>query len=168
MKKAKKYIIFVILIILITGYFTIPIFEIITKSEYVRLCMNLNEFSDNITVYKLKYTTSTGASWYVKDCTDKSMIGKYIAVKNIVDPRFLKINKFFELDNEGILFISSNKWKNIVVDNEKIWCVYASNIGIYIPDVYSDKEAYRLSDMSFLGIIKFVLGCFISKAQYSY
>ena len=164
----KKLLLFVLIaIVLLILYFTFPIFESVNYTQYQQLCNYLNESSNEV-YYKLKYTVSTGASWAVEDCSDKSMIGEHIAVESVFDPRFLKINENFWLDVSGYLIVKSGEKKLIDCANESVWCINAKKIYVYIPDLNTLQNCYTASDMSLIGMLKMIFGIVYIPLRYSY
>lgn len=126
--------------------------------------MNQRFEFDEDGVYLLDYVYSTGSGWYIKDCSDESLINKEIVLYNLFDPRFLKANKDFELDYFAQYIVTGKLAGYDNVDNERIPILQATNITV----IYNtEDENYKIRDMSLQGMIKSLLGVILPKYRFS-
>ena len=116
-------------------------------------------------VYLLQYRYTTGSGWTVIDSTDKSAVSKEVVLYNAFDPRFLKDNKNFDLDYTATLSVKANKTKDTVINGENSTLLFADEVTILFD---TKKTRYSMSDMSFPGIIKSIIGIFNHKFKLSY
>lgn len=167
MKKAYKTIllIFVVVLLIIT-YFSYPIFYVADRDTYTQLCQNVSDSPDDNMWIKLKYTVSTGVSWYIEECSDKAF-GGYAVLENLADLRYLKINDDFFVDTRGHIIVSAKGVEHINYKGEKVVKINPDRIYIYIDGYTGIDDNYTLSDMSFVGIVKALFGIFIPAYRYS-
>lgn len=140
----------------------IPIFSISNQPIDGVKNMNSNK-TDSICV--LKYTYTTGPGWIVNDTNNDSLIGENVCLYNMFDPRLLKDNSEFDLDYQSQLMVLVDKIDKVVMDNEEVYVIKPKDITILYD---TNKEEYRLKDMSLGGIIKFFISIVNKKYRYSY
>lgn len=152
-----------IIIILIT-----PIFEIVTNQDEINNIYN--EYS-KYNIYLLKYSSTTGPSWVVKNSNIGEGIGEYIILENKFDPRLLKVNKDFFLDSACSLVVVSNGTEKITYEGKDTEVIKAKKVYIYIDENISNGLFYKkiyIYHMSWYGIIKAFLGLFIFYFRWSF
>ena len=167
MVKNKKIFVAILVSILFVIYQFVPVCKSINHNEYIDKTKFNN--NDDTARYFLKYAMgATGVSWYVQDCSDKSMVGEPVMVRTFIDPRFLSINKNYELDKKGTFIVEASKKEKVIFKAQSVWCIYPQKVYIYFPDKADESTNYYLRHLSFSGYLKMFGGIFYSPWRCSY
>ena len=110
--------------------------------------------------------SSTGVSWSIEDSSDKTLDG-YAIIENLIDLHYLKINRNFLLDAKGHIIVSTKNVEHINYKGESVVKINPDKIYIYIDGVEFEDKNFTMIDMSFIGVIKALIGFFIPTYRYS-
>lgn len=155
----RKFIIGVVIMTIVLGAVAnITIFQV-SKTD------DINQINTNSQMCILKYEYVTGASWMVIDSTQKNLIGEYVVLKNHFDPRLLRENRHFDMDYMAELAVSFDDVTSTKIDNEDVRVIVAKGIEVLYD---TEKPNYKIIDMTFSGLLKFVKGIVDKKCWYSY
>ena len=113
----------------------------------------------------MDYDYVTGASWRVEKSTNKDIENEYVYLNAICNPRLLKINEEFDLDNMAkyVVVIDKNI-SQTKVDNEDVNILKAKEI--VITNFYYQNEGFddiRFGDLTFGGKLKSIIALFVPK-----
>ena len=158
-KISKTIIIIAILIVSAVIVSMIPVFEICPPDTDILT----EENSDD--AYIIKYTYTTGAGWIVVDGNAPELIGQYAAIYSAFDPRLLKDNKTFDMDYSSKVAVIADSITDTIIDGESVKVIHPNRMIILYN---TEKQRYRLIDMSMNGILKSIIGCFNHQYRLSY
>ncbi len=168
MKKHKKLYTVIILLVIVVLVFAINCIKICSikpDTDDVYKMFQDRYRSENVDICILDYDSVTGASWRVEQSTNKDLENEYVCLNTICNPRLLKMNKEFELDNMAKYVVVIDK--NITqtkVDNKEVDVLKAREIVItnfYYN--YDELEDIRFGELTFGGKLKAVIALFVPK-----
>ena len=169
MKKHKKLYALIILVFIVVLIFVIDNIKICSinshEADYVYELMQDKYKNKNVDICLLDYDYVTGASWRVEKSTNKDIENEYVCLNAICNPRLLKINEEFDLDNMAkYVVVIDKKISQTKVDNEDVNVLKAKEI--VITNFYYQNEGFddiRFGDLTFGGKLKSIIALFVPK-----
>jgi hypothetical protein len=113
----------------------------------------------------LRYSYTTGAGWTVEETNAAELAGQNVYLSTVFDPRLLKDNSEFDLDYMAEYVVVIDDIGKITAEDDEIYVIEPKSITILYD---TDKQNYRLKDMSCGGLIKSLLSAVNKKYRYSY
>ena len=101
----------------------------------------------------------------VIDSTREDLIGEYVVLKNYFDPRLLRENLDFDMDYMAEFIVIFDDITSTKIDNEDVRVISAKNIEVLYN---TEKTNYKVRDMTFSGLLKFIKGIVDKECWYSY
>ena len=169
MKKHKKLYALIILVFIVVLIFVIDNIKICSinshEADYVYELMQDKYKNKNVDICILDYDYVTGASWRVEKSTNKDIENEYVCLNAICNPRLLKINEEFDLDNMAkYVVVIDKKISQTKVDNEDVNILKAKEI--FITNFYYQNEGFddiKFGDLTFGGKLKSIIALFVPK-----
>lgn len=153
----------IVMIVVFVLTLNIPIFKVSNKLQgSIKRNIDFNE-KNNMCI--LKYTYTTGPGWVVEDTNIRQLVCENVCLYSVFDPRLLKDNEEFDLDYLGKLIVVVDKVDKTVIDNEEVYVIHPKSVTILYD---TNKDRYRIKDMSVGGIIKSLISMINKKFRYSY
>lgn len=126
---------------------------------------DIKQLQRNNQICILHYEYVTGAGWMVIDSTREDLIGEYVVLKNYFDPRLLRENLDFDMDYMAKFIVIFDDITSTKIDNENVRVISAKNIEVLYN---TEKTNYKVRDMTFSGLLKFIKGIADKECWYSY
>ena len=147
----KCFLVIFFIFLIVVAIWKIPVFKIdyINDGNYARIC-NGEE------IYVLKHEYVTGSGWCVLSGADENLINKNVLLCSKFDPRSLKDNKDFYLDYSSTLVVRVKKIGSAMLDGERVPMLITNDITVLSDK--TKKKYYTVSDLTFEGIVRSILG----------
>ena len=134
-------------------------------ADYVYEVIKNKYSTENVDICILDYDSVTGAGWRVEKSTNPDMENEYVCLNMICNPRYLKINKEFDLDQMAkYVVVIDKKVSQTNVDGESIIALKGEEIvitGFYYHN--DENDDMRFGDLTVEGKLKSIIALVVPK-----
>ena len=165
----KRKVIYVIMLFLVATVLVLVVDNIKIcsinphKADYVYEVIKNKYSIENVDICILDYDSVTGAGWRVEKSTNPDMENEYICLNTICNPRYLKINREFDLDRTAkYVVVVDKKISQINIDDENTNVLVSKEI--VITNFYYRNDGFdeiRFGDLTVEGKINAVIALFV-------
>ena len=169
MKRHKKLCVVITLLSITVLWFAVNNIKIFlinpheAEHVYELFQSQYNTESNDICILDYDYVTGTG--WRVEKSTNKDLENQYVCLNTICNPRDLKINEEFELDNRAKYVVVTDKsFSQTEIDGETVKVLKTKEIVITNFYYYNDEvDDISFGDLTLAGRFKSILAFIVPK-----